>query len=110
MINRVAIYHDTSIMDLVKIERRELNAATIVYVSYMLLREHKFSQWRTQEFCSGGGGSKNSFENRGQRKRGSGGVSSLVRGSGGSCNLVQDIPFHKIKVIWLQARCGPEGG
>ena len=47
--------------------------------------------------CSGvptnfvGGGSTNSVEDRGQRERGSGGGSPLVRGSGGSCNLVQEI-------------------
>ena len=35
-------------------------------------------QWRTQEFCSGEGGSTNSVEDRGQRERGSGGGSSLV--------------------------------
>jgi len=29
---------------------------------------------------------------------GSGGVSPLVRGSGGSCNLVQEISFHIVKV------------
>ena len=33
----------------------------------------------------------------GQRERGSGGGSTLVRGSGGSCNLVQEISFHIIK-------------
>jgi len=48
-------------------------------------------QWRTQEFCSGGGGSTNSVEDRGQ---GSGGGSPLVRGAGGSCNFVQEISFH----------------
>ena len=49
-------------------------------------------QWRTQEFCSGGGGvSTNSVEDRGQRERGSEGGSPLVRGSGGTCNLVQEI-------------------
>ena len=37
----------------------------------------------------GRGGSTNSVEDRGQRERGSGGGSPLVRGSGGSCNLVQ---------------------
>ena len=42
-------------------------------------------------FFSGGGGSTNSVEDRGQRGRGSGGGSPLVRGSGGSCNLVQEI-------------------
>ena len=58
----------------------------------LLIRCH---QWRTQEFCSGGG-STNSVEDSGQRERGSGGGSPLVRGSGGSCNLVQ-ISFHEVK-------------
>jgi hypothetical protein len=48
------------------------------------------SQWRTQEFFRGGG-STNSVEDRGQRERGSGSGSPLVRGSGSSCNLVQEI-------------------
>ena len=42
----------------------------------------------------GGGGSTNSVEDRGQREGGSGGLSPLVRGSGGSCNLLQEISFH----------------
>jgi len=45
----------------------------------------------------GGGGSINSVEGRGQRERGSGGGSPLVRGSGSSCNLVQEISFHIVK-------------
>jgi len=56
-----------------------------------------YLQWRTQEFCSGGGGSTNSVEDRGQRERGSGGSSPLVRDSGGSFNLVQEISFHIVK-------------
>jgi hypothetical protein len=43
------------------------------------------------------GGTTNSVEDRGQRERGSGGGSLLVRGSGGSCNLVQEISFHIVK-------------
>ena len=43
------------------------------------------------------GGSTNSVENKGQRGRGSGGSSPSVRGSGGSCNLVQEISFHIVK-------------
>ena len=43
-----------------------------------------------------GGGSTNSVEDRGQRERESGGGSPLVRGSGGSCNLVQYNKFHFI--------------
>ena len=44
-----------------------------------------------------GGGSTNSVEDRGQKGRGSEGGSPLVRGSGGSCNLVQEISFHIVK-------------
>ena len=44
-----------------------------------------------------GGGSTNSVEDRGQRERGSGGGSPLVRGSEGSCSLVQEISFHIVK-------------
>ena len=54
-------------------------------------------QWRTQEFFFWGGGSTNSVEDRGEREWGSGGGSPLVRGSGGSCNLVQEISFHMVK-------------
>ena len=46
----------------------------------------------------GGGGSTNSFEDRGQRERGYGGGSPLVRSSGGSCNLVQEISFLVFKL------------
>jgi len=52
----------------------------------VMLIGYRRKQWRTQEFFSGGG-STNSVEDRGQRKRGSGRGSPLVRGSGGSCNL-----------------------
>ena len=51
-----------------------------------------------REFYSGGGVSTNSVEDRGQRERGSGGGSPLARGFGSSCNLVQEISFHIIKV------------
>ena len=43
------------------------------------------------------GVSTNSVEDRGQRERGSGGGSPLLSGSGGSCNLVQEISFHTVK-------------
>jgi len=45
----------------------------------------------------GGGGSTNSVEDGGWKARGSGGGSPLVKGSGGSCNLVQEISFHTVK-------------
>ena len=54
--------------------------------------------------CSGlprnfvrGGGPINSVEDRGQRERGCGGSSPLVRSSGGSSNLVQEISFRIVK-------------
>jgi len=64
----------------------------------ILLRQQTnyITQWRTKELFSGGG-STNTVESRGQRWRGSGGCSPLVRGSGGSCNLVQEISFHIVK-------------
>jgi len=43
------------------------------------------------------GVSTNSVEDRGQREWGSGGGSPLVRGSRGSCNLVQETSFHMVK-------------
>ena len=42
-------------------------------------------------------GLKNSGEDRGLRERGSGGSSPLVRGSGGSCDFVQEISLHIVK-------------
>jgi len=62
-------------------------------------KKGSFTQWRTQEFFLGGGegGPTNSVEDRGQRERGSGDGSPLVRGSGGSCNLVQEISFHIVE-------------
>jgi hypothetical protein len=48
------------------------------------------NQWRIQEFFFGGGGSTNSVEDRTERT-GIWSGSPLVRGSGGSCNLVQEI-------------------
>ena len=44
-----------------------------------------------------GGGSTNSIEDRGQRERGSGDGSPLDRGSGGSCNLVQEVAAPMVK-------------
>ena len=52
-------------------------------------------QWRTQEFCSGG---VQQIQLR-TEDRGSGGGSHLVRGSGGSCNLVQEISFQVVKFL-----------
>ena len=55
------------------------------------------TQWHTQEFFFRGVTSTNSVQDRGQRGRGSGGGSPVVRGSGGICNLVQGISFHIVK-------------
>jgi hypothetical protein len=44
-----------------------------------------------------GGCSTNSVEDIEQKEQGSGGSSPLIRGSGGSCNLVQEISFRIVK-------------
>jgi hypothetical protein len=55
-------------------------------------KELEAHQWRTQEFFSG---EVQQIQLRTEdRQRGSGGGSPLVRGSGGNCNLVQEISFH----------------
>ena len=43
------------------------------------------------------GGSTNAVEDRGLKEWGSGGGSPLFRGSGGSCNLIQEISFHIVR-------------
>ena len=49
-------------------------------------------------FRGGGEGSTNSVEDRGRTERtGIWGRSPLVKGSGGSCKLVQEISFHILK-------------
>ena len=55
-------------------------------------------QWRTQEFCSEG---VQQIQLRTEdRENGDlGGGSPLVRGSGGSCNLVQEISFRIVKFL-----------
>ena len=47
-----------------------------------------------RNFVREGGGSTNSVEDR--QNGDLGGGSPLVRGSGGSCNLVQEISFHMV--------------
>ena len=51
-----------------------------------------------RNFVRGGGFNKFSW---GQRERGSGGGSPLVRGSGGSCNFVQEISFHIVNFSYF---------
>ena len=52
------------------------------------------SQWRTQEFYSGRGVQQIRLRTE---RTGIWGGNPLVRGSGGSCNLVQEISFHMVK-------------
>jgi len=73
----------------------------VIYISsnnvrYPVTKTFTTLQWRTREFCTEWG-STNSVEDRGQTEWGSGGASPLVRGSGGSCNLVQEISFHIVQ-------------
>jgi len=53
-------------------------------------------QWRTQEFFSGGV-QQIQLRTEDREDRDLGAVAPLVRGSGGSCNLVQEISFHIVK-------------
>jgi len=53
-------------------------------------------QWHTQEFFWGGWGCQQ-MQLRTERTEIWGAVAPLVRGSGGSCNLVQEISFHIVK-------------
>jgi hypothetical protein len=48
-----------------------------------------------RNFVWGGGGSTNSVEDRENGDLWA--VAPLVKGSGGSCNLVQEISFHIVK-------------
>jgi len=66
----------------------------LINVSYWVLKTVAYAGIL---FGRGERGSTISVEDRGQTERGSGGGSSLVRGSGGSCNLVQEISFHIVK-------------
>jgi len=88
-----------------EIQVQHANAGTIRPLCHhfrLFLPFNRVQQWCTQEFCSGGGGggSTNSVEDRGQRERGSGGGNPLVRGSGVSCNLVKEISYSKIFLIF----------
>jgi hypothetical protein len=78
---------------------RHMFGTTVTYLRclvFQIAEQIHFSRrcskdkWRTQEFFRGGGFNKYSW---GQRERGSGGGSPLVRGSGGKCNLVQEISY-----------------
>jgi len=58
----------------------------------------KSNQWRTQEFCSRGEGGQQIQLRTEDRENGDlWAVAPLVRGSGGSCNLVQEMSFHIVK-------------
>ena len=46
----------------------------------------------------GGGVQQIQLRTEDSENGGSGGGNPLVRGSGGSCNLVQEVSFHKVKV------------
>ena len=71
--------------------RRSAGLAVTSHVNYLEISGvHR-------NFVRGGRGSTNSVEDRGQRERGSGGDSPLVRDSGVRCNLVQEISFLIVK-------------
>ena len=67
----------------------------LAVVEFLLPGQYRSTQfqWRTQEFCSWGG---QQIQLRTERT-GIWGRSPLIKGSGGSCNLVQEISFHIVK-------------
>ena len=64
---------------------------------YIVKNMCKYTQWRTQEFCSWGGVQQIQLRTEDRENGDLEGGSPLVRGSGGSCNLVQEISFHMVK-------------
>jgi len=54
-----------------------------------------------QEFVGGGGVQQIQLRTEDRDSRDLGGGSPLVRGSGGSCNLVQEISFHIVKFFLI---------
>jgi len=72
-----------------------LNIGTVVKLGFQLQMCNKSVAYPGILFE--GGGSTNSVADREQREGGSGGGSPLFRGSGGSCNLLQEISFHIVK-------------
>jgi len=53
-------------------------------------------QWRTQEFFFGGGVKQIQFRTEDRENGDLGGGSPPSQGSGGSCNLVQEISFRMV--------------
>ena len=83
---KIVTFHSTSIMS------KHPDILYIAWSRWKVVNYSSCQQWRTRNFVWGG---FNKFS-WGQRERGSGGGSPLVRGSGGSCNLVQEISFHMV--------------
>ena len=59
--------------------------------------QRNWSSGVSRNFVRGGFQQIQFTEDRGQRERGSGGGSPLVRGSGGNFNMVHEISFHIVK-------------
>jgi hypothetical protein len=88
-----------SVLQAMSVERSESDELQNIYrglISRHYLAFDYISQWRTQEFFRGGIQQIQLMTE--DRQNGDlGAVASLVRGSGGSCNLVQETTFHIIK-------------
>jgi len=69
------------------------------FLSLTLLHTHKIlglGQWSTQEFCSGGV-QQNHLGTEDTENGDLETVAPLIRGSGSSCKLVQEISYHIIQ-------------
>ena len=80
------------------VSQHEGSAIRQVHRLSSLYNMYNFNQRHTQELCSGGGGFQEIQLRTEDRENGVvEGSSPPVRGSGGSCNSVQEISFHLVK-------------
>jgi len=90
---------DNSVWDDVTRRRRKCTVGSFrICILLQKFGSKKKGSWAVGDpgILFGGGGWFNKFS-WGHRERGSGGCSPLVTGSGGSCNLVQEISFHIVE-------------
>ena len=69
----------------------DVRAGTLSYTHTYII---PVFQWRIQEFFRGWGVQQIQLRTEDRENGGSGGGNPLVRGSGGSCNLVQEIAAY----------------
>ena len=71
-----------------------------IMIAGFLIATCSFSQWHTQEFCWGGGIQQIQLRTEDRENGDLRGGSPLVRSFGGSYNLIQEISYSKIFLIF----------